>query len=234
MLLALHRHVTNLEVDEWILHPLLTLLAQAVFLGSSRENPIAGKFLRCVGGLDAVVDSEFQPADDIVCWLQSLPTATPLIPGDRLLEEDVEMEDAERARESEQSSPESEGEPEVKSEMRRATRPDLSVLYLMPVKEETPEHIVLGFTRPQYEEFQLTLLLGRKEERRAAWRAQEAERVRMEKEADAKWKAEKEELSANIAAMMARAAELELLPKPEPEEPEIPSGRSLMWMGVVS
>jgi hypothetical protein len=56
----------------------------------------------------------------------------------------------------------------------------------------------------------------------------------MEKEADAKWKAEKEELSANIAAMMARAAELELLPKPEPEEPEIPSGRSLMWMGVVS
>jgi hypothetical protein len=224
MLLALHRSVTNLEVDEQILHPLLTLLAQAVFLGSSRENPIAGEFLRHVGALDVVADSKFQPADDIVRWLQSLPIETLMIPGDRLLEEDVEMEDAERARNLERSSPESEGEPEDELETRRATPPDLNLLYPMPVKEETLECIVLGFTRPQYEEFQLTLSLGREEERRAMRRAQEAERMRKEKEADVKWKVEKDELSANIAAMMARAAELELPPKPGQEEPEIPSG----------
>jgi hypothetical protein len=47
--------------------------------------------------------------------------------------------------------------------------------------------------------------------------------VRKEQEAEAQRKAEKDELSANITAMMARAAELELLPKPEPEEPELPS-----------
>jgi hypothetical protein len=117
MSLALHRRVTNLEVDERILHPLLTLLAQAVFLGSSRQNPIAREFLRRVGALDAVADSEFQPADDIVRWLQSLPIETPQIPGDVLPEEDVEMEDAEWARVSEQSSPESDGKPEDEPEV---------------------------------------------------------------------------------------------------------------------
>jgi hypothetical protein len=234
MSLALHRRVTNLEVDERILHPLLTLLVQAVFLGSSCQNPIAGEFLRCVSTLDAVADSEFQPADDIVRWLQSLPTETPLIPGDLLPEEDVEMEDAERARISEQSSPESEDEPEDEPETRKAILPDLNLLYPMPVKEETLERIALGFTRPQYEDFQLALSLGRKEEKWAARRAQEAERVRKEKEEVAERLVEKAKLDASIAAMMVRAAELALPPKPEPEEPEMPSGHSLMWMGAAS
>jgi hypothetical protein len=216
--------VTNLEVDERILHPLLTLLAQAVFLGSSRQNPIAGEFLCRVGTLDAVADSEFQPADDIICWLQSLPTETPLIPGDVLPEKDVEMEDAEWARVSERSSPESEDKLEDEPEMRKTTPPELNLLYPMPVKEETPERVALGFTRPQYEDFQLALSLGGKEEKWAMWRAQEAERVRKEKEEVAERLVEKAKLDASIAAMMARAAELALPPKPEPEEPEMPSG----------
>jgi hypothetical protein len=95
-----------------------------------------------------------------------------MLPGDRLPEEDVETEDAERARESEWLSLESEGEPEVESETPRATPPDLNLLYPMPVKEETPEHVELGFTHPQYEEFKLNMLLGRKEEKWATWRAQ--------------------------------------------------------------
>jgi hypothetical protein len=48
--------------------------------------------------------------------------------------------------------------------------------------------------------------------------------VRKEKEEVAKRLAEKAELDTNIAAMMERSAELALPPKPEPEEPEIPSG----------
>jgi hypothetical protein len=97
----------------------------------------------------------------------------------------------------------------------------------MPVKEETPERLVLGLTRPQYEEHMLGASLGRKvekEEKRAARRAQEAERSRKEKEVVAKRLEEKAKLDANIAAMMARAAELALPPKPEPVEPEMPSG----------
>ncbi|KAJ7348133.1 hypothetical protein DFH08DRAFT_808887 [Mycena albidolilacea] len=224
MSLALHRRVTNLEIDERILHPLLTLLAQAVYLGTSRENPIAEEFLRRVGALDAVADSEFHPADDIVRWLQSLPVETPHMPGDVLPEEDVEMEDAERVMASGRSSPESENEPEGKPETRKATPPDFDSLFPMPVKEETPERLVLGLTRPQYEEHMLGASLGRKEEKRAARRAQEAERLRKEKEEVAKRLEEKAELDANIAAMMARAAELALPPKPEPVEPEMPSG----------
>ncbi|KAJ7352564.1 hypothetical protein DFH08DRAFT_805778 [Mycena albidolilacea] len=224
MSLALHRRVMNLEIDERILHLVLTLLAQAVFLGSRRQNPIAGEFLCRVGALEAVSDSEFQPADDIVRWLQSLPIETPHIPGDVLPEENVEMEDAERAVESGRSSPESEDEPEEKPETRKATPPDFDSLFPMPIKEETPERLVLGLTRPQYEEHMLGASLGRKEEKQAARRAQEAERLRKEKEEVAKRLEEKAELDANIAAMMARAAELALPPKPEPEESEMPSG----------
>jgi hypothetical protein len=151
----------NLEVDERILHPLLTLLAQAVFLGSSHQNPIAGEFLHRVSALDVVADSEFQPADDIVCWLQSLPIETPHIPRDVLPEEEVEMEDAEWARNSERSSPESEDEPEDEPETPTVAPLNLDLLYPMPVKEETPERVELGLTRTQYEEHKLGVSLGR-------------------------------------------------------------------------
>jgi hypothetical protein len=151
----------------------------------------------------------------------AVPIDTPHIPGDVLPEEDVGMEDAEWARNSEQSSPELEDEPEEKPETRKATPPDFDLLYPMPVKEETPERVALGFTRPQYEEHMLGTSLERKEEKRAVQRAQEAERLRKEKEEVAKRLAEKAELDANIAAMMERSAELALPPKLEPEEPEI-------------
>jgi hypothetical protein len=113
MSLALQRHVQNLEVDERILHPLLTLLVQAVFLGSGHENSIAREFLCHVGALDAVAETEFQPSDDIVRWLRSLPTETPPIPGDHL-SEDVEMREVgEEQEELARESPESEEEPDV-------------------------------------------------------------------------------------------------------------------------
>jgi hypothetical protein len=195
-----------------------------VLLGSGHKNSIAGGFLRHVGTLDAVAETEFQPSDDIVWWLRSLPTEMPPVPGDCLLE-DVEMpEVGEEQEELARESPELEEESDVGTDAPSTHPLDLNTLYPMPVKEETPEWIQLGLTRDQHEAHMIGESLGRKEKKRAERRAVEAERVKKEEEAEAQRKAEKAMLDANIAAMMARAAKLELLLKPEPKEPEIPAG----------
>jgi hypothetical protein len=151
MLLALQRRVKNLEVDERILHPLLTLLVQAVFLGSGHQNAITGEFLQRISALDAPNEADSQPSDDIIRWLRSLPTKTAPFPGDRL-PEDVEMpEVGEEQEELARESPESEEEPDVGTDTPRAHPLDLNALYPMPVKEETLEQIQLGLTRVQYE-----------------------------------------------------------------------------------
>jgi hypothetical protein len=220
MSLVLQQRVENLEVDKRILHPLLTLLAQVVLLGSGHQNTIASEFT-----LDAVTEADSQPSDDIIRWLRSLPTEPAPSPADWLPEEDVEMPEAgEEHEELARGSPEMEEEPDVRTDAPRAHPLDLNTLLPLPVKEETPERVQMGLTRAQYESHKLGVSLGRKEQKRAERRAAEAELVRKEEEAVARRKAEQAAIDANIAAMLARKAELDWPPKVKPEEPVLPSG----------
>jgi hypothetical protein len=88
--------------------------------------------------LDGESEDSFQPSDDIVQWLGSLPSEPTPFPGDRVLEGDVEMTEVQEDWEESagRPSPESEDVLDMGTDVPRARSVNLDALIALPVKEE--------------------------------------------------------------------------------------------------
>lgn len=122
----------NLEIDERIVHPLLSLLGKWVSKHHRSRVPQAH------GTLDGESEDSFQPSDDIVQWLGSLPSGPTPFPGDRVPEGDVEMMEVQEDWEESagRPSPESEDVLDMGTDVPRARSVNLDTLIALLVKEE--------------------------------------------------------------------------------------------------
>ncbi|KAJ7301873.1 hypothetical protein DFH08DRAFT_827166 [Mycena albidolilacea] len=165
--------------------------------GSRCQNTIAAKFLKRTATLDSKSEDSFQPSDDIVQCLESLPSEPTPFPGDRVPEGDVEMMEVWEDREelAGRPSPESEDVPGMGTDVPRAWSINLDTLIVLPVKEETLEWVQMGMTQEQYISHKIRQLLEQKEKKE--WRQAE-QRVAEERRM---WEEEEEVVKKAQAAV---------------------------------